>query len=110
MEEWVGQQWHRFITRVADTSHLPKAVELCEVQRAAAMLFGWWFTDVWHWDHKTVFSILAWVVFGALLAGRAAFGWRGRRATRWVYAGALLLLLAYVGSRFVLEVLLHRPI
>ena len=80
------------------------------VALTAAMLFGWWFTDVWHWDHKTVFSILAWVVFGALLAGRAAFGWRGRRATRWVYAGALLLLLAYVGSRFVLEVLLHRPI
>ena len=39
-------------------------------------------------------------------AGRAASccGWRGRRATRWLYAGALLLLLAYAGSRFVLEV------
>jgi ABC-type uncharacterized transport system permease subunit len=57
-----------------------------------------------------VFSILAWLVFGGLLGGRALFGWRGRRATRWVYAGAALLLLAYVGSRFVLEVLLHRPI
>lgn len=39
MEEWVGEQWHRFITRVADTSFMPKAVELAEVQRAAAMLF-----------------------------------------------------------------------
>lgn len=29
------------------------------VALTAAMLFGWWFTDVWHWDHKTVFSILA---------------------------------------------------
>jgi ABC-type uncharacterized transport system permease subunit len=76
----------------------------------ATLVLGWWFTDVWHWDHKNVFSILAWLVFGGLLAGRALFGWRGRRATRWVYAGALLLLLAYVGSRFVLEVLLHRPI
>ena len=38
------------------------------------------------------------------------FGWRGRYATRWVYAGAALLLLGYVGSRFVLEVVLHRPL
>lgn len=74
----------------------------------ATLLLGWWFTTPWQWDHKTVFSLLAWVVFAALLAGRHAFGWRGRMATRWLYAGAGLLLLAYVGSRFVLEVLLHR--
>lgn len=58
--------------------------------------------------HKTVFSVLAWVVFAALLLGRRQHGWRGRRATRWVYSGAVLLLLAYVGSRFVFEVLLGR--
>jgi ABC-type uncharacterized transport system permease subunit len=62
----------------------------------------------WAWDHKTVFSLLAWGVFAALVVGRRQRGWRGRRATRWLYAGALLLLLAYVGSRFVLEVLLAR--
>jgi len=62
----------------------------------------------WKWDHKTVFSVLAWLTFGVLLLGRARFGWRGRSATRVLYAGALLLLLAYVGSRFVLEVILHR--
>lgn len=60
------------------------------------------------WDHKTVFSLLSWVMFAALLLGRAQFGWRGRRAVRMLYAGALLLLLAYVGSRFVLEVILGR--
>lgn len=76
---------------------------------SAALLLGAWFADPWRWDHKTVFSILGWIVFAALLAGRHAFGWRGPRATRWLYAGAALLLLAYVGSRFVLEVLLHRP-
>lgn len=76
---------------------------------SAALLLGAWFANPWRWDHKTVFSILGWVVFAALLAGRRAFGWRGPRATRWLYAGAALLLLAYVGSRFVLEVLLHRP-
>jgi len=60
------------------------------------------------WDHKAVFSILSWVTFAALLLGRMRFGWRGRRAARMVYAGAGLLFLAYVGSRFVLEVLLAR--
>ena len=75
----------------------------------AALLLGAWFADPWRWDHKTVFSMLGWVVFASLLAGRRAFGWRGPAATRWVYTGAALLLLAYVGSRFVLEVLLQRP-
>ena len=62
----------------------------------------------WRWDHKTVLSLLGWLVFAGLLAGRHLRGWRGRRATRWLYAGALLLLLAYAGSRFVLEVVLRR--
>ena len=78
------------------------------VTLSAALLLGAWFANPWRWDHKTVFSILGWIVFAGLLAGRHAFGWRGPRATRWLYAGAVLLLLAYVGSRFVLEVLLHR--
>jgi ABC-type uncharacterized transport system permease subunit len=75
---------------------------------SATLVLGWWFADPWRWDHKTVFSVLGWLVFAALVAGRHAFGWRGRRATRWLYAGAALLMLAYVGSRFVLEVVLHR--
>ncbi len=75
---------------------------------SATLLLGAWFANPWRWDHKTVFSVLGWLVFAGLLAGRRAFGWRGPRATRWLYAGAGLLLLAYVGSRFVLEVLLHR--
>ena len=75
----------------------------------AALLLGWWFANPWRWDYKTVFSMLGWAVFAALLAGRRAFGWRGPHATRWLYAGAGLLLLAYVGSRFVFEVVLHRP-
>lgn len=59
-------------------------------------------------DHKTVFTIASWFVFAGLLAGRFVFGWRGRKALRWTLAGFLMLLLAYVGSRFVLEVVLHR--
>ena len=45
-----------------------------------------------------------------LLTGRRVFGGRGRRATRWLYFGAVLLLLSYAGSRFVLEVVLQRPV
>jgi len=55
-----------------------------------------------------VFALLAWGVFGGLLIGRAAFGWRGRTALRWTFIGFVMLLLAYVGSRFVLEVVLRR--
>mgnify|MGYP006144804033 CR=1 FL=1 len=60
------------------------------------------------WDHKTIFSILSWLVFAFLLLGRLRFGWRGRKAVRVLYTGSLLLLLAYAGSRFVLEVVLKR--
>ena len=59
-------------------------------------------------DHKTVFAILSWLIFTALLLGRHLRGWRGRIALRWTLAGFVALLLAYVGSRFVLEVILGR--
>jgi ABC-type uncharacterized transport system permease subunit len=73
-----------------------------------ALLLGWWFTPSWRWDHKTLFAVLAWVVLSGLLAGRLGLGWRGAQAVRWLYAGSALLLLSYVGSRFVLQVLLGR--
>jgi ABC-type uncharacterized transport system permease subunit len=60
------------------------------------------------WDHKTVFAWISWGIFAALLAGRLALGWRGRTALKWALAGYAVLLLAYVGSRFVLEVVLQR--
>ena len=75
----------------------------------ATLLLGLLAPQGWRWDHKSIFSLLAWSVIAALLVGRHWRGWRGRYATRWLYVGALLLLLAYVGSRFVLEVLLARP-
>jgi len=59
-------------------------------------------------NHKTVFGVLSWFIFAALLAGRHFYGWRGRTALRWTLSGFVLLILAYVGSRFVLEVLLAR--
>lgn len=59
-------------------------------------------------DHKTVFGLLAWVIFAVLLLGRAMYGWRGRTALNCTFAGFVALLLAYVGSRFVIEVMLSR--
>ena len=59
-------------------------------------------------DHKTLFAFFAWGIFAALLIGRKAYGWRGRIALRWTLAGFLVLMLAYVGSRFVSEFILGR--
>ncbi|MCB1956801.1 MAG: cytochrome c biogenesis protein CcsA [Rhodocyclaceae bacterium] len=66
------------------------------------------FGKAFRFDHKTVFAIISWLLFGALLFGRHAWGWRGRVALRWTLAGFAALMFAYVGSRFVLEVVLHR--
>jgi ABC-type uncharacterized transport system permease subunit len=60
------------------------------------------------WSHKTVFTMLSWFMFGLLLVGRRWRGWRGKTALSFTLSGFATLLLAYVGSRFVLEVVLHR--
>ena len=59
-------------------------------------------------EHKTLFAFASWGIFATLLIGRHAWGWRGKRALRWTLAGFALLILAYVGSRFVAEVILGR--
>lgn len=78
---------------------------------SVAILVGFLFVDnlfAQHLIHKTVLSIAAWVVFGTLLFGRWRHGWRGRRAVGMTLSGMLLLLLAFFGSRFVLELVLKR--
>ncbi len=82
---------------------------------SATLLVGWLFSEslygagiAWKWNHKAIFSVLSWSVFAFLLWGRWRWGWRGKRAVRMLYTGAGLLLLAYVGSRFVLEIFLQR--
>ena len=82
---------------------------------SGTLLAGWLFSEslygqgiAWKWNHKTIFSILSWLAFALLLWGRWQWGWRGKRAVRVLYTGAALLLLSYVGSRFVLEILLHK--
>ena len=59
-------------------------------------------------DHKTIFALVSWVLFAGLLLARWRVGLRGRAAIRWVLSAYTALLLAYVGSRFVLEVILQR--
>ena len=112
----------RMRLKKAGTDNAPLGLPLLRLERltfgfvdagfvvlTAAIALGWWFTEHWRWtDRKAMFSLLGWLVFAALIVGRHVRGWRGRRATRWLYVGASLLLLAYIGSRFVLEVLLHR--
>lgn len=61
-----------------------------------------------HLVHKTVLSIIAWFIFSALLIGRLNYGWRGQTAARFTLTGFLLLLLAYFGSKFVLEIILNK--
>ena len=61
-----------------------------------------------HLVHKTVLAIIAWLVFSTLLFGRARFGWRGIVAIRWTLAGFATLLLAYLGSKLVIELILKR--
>ena len=66
------------------------------------------FNKPFTFTHKSVFTILSWMIFGGLLAGHHLRGWRGKTAVRWTLAGFFMLLLAYVGSKFVLEIILHR--
>jgi ABC-type uncharacterized transport system permease subunit len=58
--------------------------------------------------HKIVLTVAGWIAFAILLFGRWRYGWRGRTALKWILGGTLLLVLGYLGSKFVLEVLLHR--
>ena len=90
-------------------------VEAGFVLLSATLVVGWLFAETlygpglgWKWDHKTVFSLLAWAAFAGLLVGRARMGWRGLKAVRVLYLGTGLLLLSYAGTRFVLEVILRR--
>lgn len=80
---------------------------------SATLVAGWWLStqgwmNGWSWNHKTLFTLSSWLVLAVLLGGRRLRGWRGRLAIHMLYASAMLLLLGYVGSRFVLEVILVR--
>lgn len=76
-----------------------------------ALITGFVFLDdmfAQHLVHKTILSLIAWLVFGTLLVGHWRFGWRGQTAIRWTVAGFIVLMLAFFGSKLVLEVILRR--
>ena len=82
---------------------------------SATLLGAYFFADLWssnghgwRWDHKTIFALLSWLTFATLLIGRRMLGWRGVRATQVLYLGTAFLVLSYIGSHFVLEVVLGR--
>lgn len=77
------------------------------------LISGMWFSEeifnkALDFNHKTLFSIASWFIYAALLFGRYRYGWRGIKAIRWTLIGFVILLLAYVGSKFVTEILLGR--
>lgn len=77
------------------------------------LISGLWFSSrelgaAFVFNHHTVLSLIAWLIFGSLLVGRLQFGWRGKTATRWTIGGFVVLALAYFGWKFVLEILLNR--
>ena len=76
-----------------------------------ALLFGFFTIDDFfaqHLAHKTAFSIVSWFVYGSLLIGHYKFGWRGQKAIRFTIIGFFLLAVGFIGSKFVLEMILHR--
>ena len=80
---------------------------------SASLLSGWFFVDDFFAQklaHKTILSLLAWVLFAILLAGRWIAGWRGRIVINWTLGGFVLLILAYFGSKLVLEVILKPTV
>ena len=92
-------------------SLLFRTIQVGFVLLSATLLSGVLFVQdllAQHLVHKTVLSVLSWLVFGALLLGRRRQGWRGARAVRWTLAAMALLVLAFFGSKFVLELVLQR--
>lgn len=82
-----------------------------EILLTLAIASGFWFLEdmfAQHLIHKTVFAIAAWFIYAGLLCGRHFRGWRGNKAIRWTLAGFVSLMLAYFGSKVVLEIILNR--
>ena len=88
-----------------------RIIALGFVMLSVALIIGGLYLDdmfAQHLVHKTILSLIAWALFAVLLWGRWQFGWRGRIAIRWTITGFLFLMLAYFGSKFVIEMILQR--
>ncbi|SMF35447.1 ABC-type uncharacterized transport system, permease component [Alteromonadaceae bacterium Bs31] len=82
-----------------------------EILLTLSIITGFLFTYSFaeqHVSHKAVFSVLSWLIYAMLLWGRHTLGWRGAAAIRWTLGGFAALMLAYFGSKLVLEIILDR--
>lgn len=98
----------RLLFQIIGLGFLLLTVTLASGMLFSEELFGKPLSFAYFTQHKTVFALASWLIYGALLAGRRIYGWRGRTALIWSLAGFTALVLAYVGSKAVLEMLLHR--
>ncbi|GAB3749745.1 cytochrome C assembly family protein [Lysobacter olei] len=109
------REFHRWLRAlpplVALETLLFRTISAGFVLLTATLLTGILFVEnllAQHLVHKTVLSVLSWLTFGALLVGRWRYGWRGATAVRWTLAAMALLVLAFFGSKFMLELVLGR--
>ncbi len=88
-----------------------RIIALGVIALSISLLSGFFYLDdmfAQHLVHKTILSLIAWSIFVILLWGHYKFGWRGKTAIKWSISGFTLLMLAYFGSKFVIELVLHQ--
>ena len=88
-----------------------RIIALGVIALSVSLLSGFFYLDdmfAQHLAHKTILSLIAWSIFVVLLWGHYKFGWRGKTAIKWSISGFTLLMLAYFGSKFVIELVLHQ--
>lgn len=104
--------WSRALPPLTELEELLfRTITVGFILLTATLLTGILFVDnllAQHLVHKTVLSLLSWLVFGALLVGRWRYGWRGGKAVRWTLTAMVLLLMAFFGSKFMMELVLRR--
>ena len=105
---------HRLPPLLTVEKHLFGSITIGFILLTLALITGFSFPaepddQLFYLSHKTVFSLLSWIIFAILLWGRVWRGWRGKTAVNWVLIGFSFLLLGYLGSAFVLHILLGRP-
>ena len=114
---------HHLVAKFSFLSTLPPIITMEEwlykilavgfVLLSITLISGGWFSEEifgrpWLWEHKTIFGLLSWLVFMVIVGGHFVYGWRGRTILRATWTGISFLLLSYIGSYFVLEVILRR--